>query len=298
MDFRVVIVTRDSARWIRIIATAYKRLGIRPLYLVHDKSSDATAEILRNLSEDVRIISIPHDRVESALVQFPDFVTEEWALRMDDDELPSRRLIAYTKGAIHSVKEEAIGHARREALPNVSPLSYPTMEVLFTSPLKPFHIDLQVRMFRPREVAYKDEIHTPGFTLRSLHVAPIDAYIVHFNQLVRSLPARLTKLAKYEKQVAGAGTLKTAYASVSELLPIEQLRARIFETREFDEIAEELRAIEHPEVTEKIEPEFEERLRIFLSSRQPADHSEMMLAALRDRIDAVPKPIRAFLKLI
>lgn len=297
MHFRVVIVTRDSARWIGFIAAAYKRLGLKPLYLVHDKSSDGTADALQDMGEDVRIISIPHDRVESALAQFSDLVREEWVLRMDDDELPSRKMIRYTTRAIGRIADDAICFSRRETLPNVSPLSYPTMEPLFSAPLAPFHLDPQVRAFRHRQVAYRDEIHTPGFAFRSLHVAPADAYMVHFNLLVRSLSSRLAKLARYEKQSPGAGTLEISYTAAPELLPVEELRARAFETREFDALVQQLSEVEDSQQIEEIETEFEEKIREFISSRPPADRGELMLAALRERIYAIPKPVRAFFKL-
>src|SRR5208337_2431779 len=119
------------------IAKAYDDLGLRPLYLVHYKTRDDTASILERLGEDVAQISLPRDRVESSIAQLPHFVSEEWALRMDDDEFPSSRMIEFTKFALRKTRMQSIAYARREALREIEPLSYPTMEQLFTAPLYP-----------------------------------------------------------------------------------------------------------------------------------------------------------------
>jgi hypothetical protein len=234
MRFRIVIVTRDSTRWIGIIAKAYRDLGLRPLYLVHDKTRDDTSAILEELGEDVSPISMPFDRVESAIGQFPNLVAEEWALRLDDDEFPSRRMLAYADWAVPRAREQAIAFSRREVLRGIVPLSYATMETLFNTPLLPFHLDPQLRLFRHREVALTTEIHTPGIVPTSIRTAPSNAYMVHFNSTVRSLRARISKLARYEAETFGAGTLAAGRVSVPELVSPAELRTRAFETKEFD----------------------------------------------------------------
>jgi len=297
LRYRIVIVTRDSARWIGIIAKAYGDLGLRPLYLVHDKTRDDTSSILERLGEDVAQISLPRDRGESSIAQLPHFVSEEWALRMDDDEFPSSRMIEFTKFALRKTRMQSIAYARREALREIEPLSYPTMERLFTAPHYPFHLDLQIRAFRPREIAPKDEVHSCGFIPTSVHVAPSDAYLVHFNTIVRPLSARLSKLARYEMESPGAGTLVSAGISVPELLNAARLRSKAFETREFDNLARSLAAIEHETTTDETNPEVESHIRSAFSQEAERSDDEAKLSELRDRIEALPKAFRTFLKL-
>jgi len=288
MNFRIVIFTRDSARWIGIIARAYRRLGLRPLYLVHDKTTDATSSILRELGEDARPISFPKNFVESGLSQLPDFVQEEWVLRMDDDEFPSRRMIDFTNRAVKRTREQAIAYARLGAAPDSFPLQSATQEELFDQ-LAPFHHDPQVRAFRHRDVVYKDDIHTPGFVLESVRIAPSNAYLVHFHNIVRSPAEVIAKFVRYEIEKPGSGTYCCG-ATVT---------TRKFETREFDALARELGAIEHPIVEMKgVDPEIEQRIRNALSQQSPMSRNEEKLARIRERIEAVPKPLRGFFKLM
>lgn len=297
MKFRVVIVTRDSAGWIGTIADAYRRLGLRPLYLVHDKTRDATAAILEKAGDEVRPITLAHDYVEAAVSQFPNFVGEDWVLRMDDDEFPSRRMIDFTQKVIGRTQEQAIVFPRREVLPHVTPLAYPTTEILYNAPLIPFLIDPQARAFRHREVAFSAEIHTPGFVPASVRLAPEDAHMVHFNTTVRSFAERLAKLARYEKQSPGAGTLTAARASLPEILLPEELRARPFETREFDDLARRLRAIPHDEAPETADPDVQARILAHFKQARAASSEELKLDVLRDRIASMPAWARAFFKL-
>lgn len=297
MKFRVVIVTRDSAGWIGTIADAYRRLGLRPLYLVHDKTRDATTEILVKAGEDVRPITLARDYVEAAISQFPNLVEEDWVLRMDDDEFPSRRMIDFTQKAINRTKEQAIVFPRREALPHVAPLAYPRMEILYNAPLIPFLIDPQARAFRHREVAFSAEIHTPGFVPASVRVAPENAYMVHFNTTVRSFAQRLAKLARYEKESPGAGILPAACTSLPEILTPEELRARPFETREFDELARRLRFIPQDEAAETADSEVQARILAHFKQARVASSEELKLDVLRDRIAALPAWARAFFDL-
>jgi hypothetical protein len=288
MNFRIVIFTRDSARWIGIIARAYRRLGLRPLYLVHDKTTDATISILRELGEDAKPISFPKNFVESGLSQLPDFVQEEWVLRMDDDEFPSRRMIDFTNRAVKRTREQAIAYARLGASPAGVPLQCLTQEQFFDQ-LKPFHHDPQIRALRHRDVVYKDDIHTPGFVLESVRIAPSDAYLVHLNEIVRSPAEVFAKLVRYEIEKPGSGIYGCG----------APVTTRKFETREFDALARELGAIEHPIVDmEGVDPEIELRIRNALSQRSPVSRDEEKLSRIRERIEAMPKPLRAFFKLM
>jgi hypothetical protein len=297
MRFRIAIVTRDSERWIAIVAREYRRLGLRPLFLVDDKTTDATISVLRMLGEEALPISLPQPSVESALAQFPNFFREEWVLRMDDDEFPSCGLIKFLSRATAKTREEAIAFPRREALPFGLPLRYPTMEMLYSAPPWPFHLDPQVRAFRHREVDYTDEIHTPGFIPRSIAVAPIGAYLVHFNSIIRTLPERLKKLANYEKAQEGAGTLPAARASVPELVPESDLRMRVFETNEFDALSLSLANIENEPVTRPDDTEAEARIRTALSHSTQMNDVELKLQRLLELIETLPKPLRAFYRL-
>ncbi|MGO9771087.1 MAG: hypothetical protein ACLPSW_16370 [Roseiarcus sp.] len=297
LHFRVIIVTRDSAPWIGIMAEAYARIGLRPLYLVHDKTRDETASILQARGDDVQLISMKHDRGESALSQLPGLVSEDWVLRMDDDEFPSRRMIAFTKATLGRVKEQAIVYARREALPKVSPLSYPRMEVQFNAPLTPFHLDPQLRAFRPRDVEFKDEIHTPGFIPMSMRPAPTSAYMVHFNTIVRPFQSRLTKLARYEKEAPGAGVMAAARLCLPELLSSEELRVRPFETREFDDLARRLAEEGRASAETTLDAELEARILAHFKQPLSARKDELMLASIRDRLDAMPTAVRSFFNL-
>jgi len=202
--------------------------------------------------------------------------------------------MAIKKDTLDQTREQAVAYARREVLPGSFPLTYPTIEILYSAPLTPFHLDLQMRTFRHREVVYKDEIRTPGFLPESLRVAPSNAYIAHFNSTVRSFPARLLKLARYEKEKRGAGTLPVARTNVPELVPMNDFRPRRFETDEFDALARQLGAIEHPIETEKPDPEIERLIREAFAQRTPMSMNVEKLVKIRHLLDALPKPLRSY----
>ena len=138
-------------------------------------------------------------------------------------------------------------------------------------------------------MVYKDDIHTPGFVLESVRIAPSNAYLVHFHNIVRSPEEVIAKFVRYEIEKPGSGTYCCG-ATVT---------TRKFETREFDALARELGAIEHPIVEMKgVDPEIEQRIRNALSQQSPMSRNEEKLARIRERIEAEPKPLRGFFKLM
>lgn len=68
-------------------------------------------------------------------------------------------------------------------------------------------MDRQWRLFRPDRVRLRDDVHTPGFDSTARTRAPADAFILHFDWILRSPARRREKAARYEAQ-AGSGVLR------------------------------------------------------------------------------------------
>ena len=235
------IPTRNSAKWILPFVRAYQRLGINPVYLVDSRSSDATEAMLRDASMRVEKVTPSADRVEAIMSLIPEFCRTSWALRLDDDELPSRSLLNWLESDLKAVKEDAVSLSRRPCLlGRDGVLRYSRAEVFYWNEHYPLMLDPQTRLFRPDRVTYTSEIHTPGFiTTLPAGNAPARAYFLHFDWILRSTAERILKLRQYDTQTQGAGT-NFANFYLPECLSPERLRETTFETEELAALASDL----------------------------------------------------------
>src|ERR1700682_2434200 len=97
-SFRLIIPTRDSARWIAQFLTAYRVLGIEPFYIYDTRSVDHTLDILREMQAEFTPIMTSGHFVEAGMIEFGSKVAgAEWILRLDDDEFPSKGLLQWAQ---------------------------------------------------------------------------------------------------------------------------------------------------------------------------------------------------------
>lgn len=198
-SWRVVVPTRDSAGWLLSFADAYRKLGLSPLYLFDTRSSDDTLALLRSIGADVVPVEPKLDRVEAMLAITRDVVDADWVVRFDDDEIPSKALIAWLNRSLGTIPEPSVGLSRRDAQLIDGRLYYARLEDFYFWPDDPTFLDPQLRAYRPREVSFDDTIHKPGFVIESFKGASQSAYFVHFNWLVRSFEQRRRKVIGYER---------------------------------------------------------------------------------------------------
>lgn len=250
-SYQIVIPTRDSARWVAFFLKAYRNLGVEPLYLVDTRSVDNTPQILQSMQARIEFVTPPFDRVESILSAVPQFVEQDWAIRFDDDEMPSKALIEWLDGNISSFTKPVVALSRRDCLLMDNQLFYSRLDEYYFLDTDPCYLDPQWRAFKHREVIYNDTIHTAGFQLDEDHqLAPQEAYFIHLDWILRTYEERIAKLEDYEKQTKGAGR-KFAHFYLPELHRPQDLRLAALETDEFDLLAQSV-AIAGPKQTPKL----------------------------------------------
>jgi hypothetical protein len=237
---RYVIVTKDSARWLGIILDHYRTLGIDPFIMLDQSSDTATEALLKRRGVEFKRVHAELPRVETLIKFIPDHVDSVWAVRLDDDELPSRSLCEWIKQRSFGTDLSVIGFQRRWIrLRNDGSCEY-SMHPKIVSRLGV--LDAQWRMFRPSAVQYRSEIHTPGFYVpKGSSIAPKRAYIAHLSWLVRTASERRQQVEDYDRQVSNAGT-RFRDVKVWEDGDVAEHDFRPMETDEFDSVAAALAA--------------------------------------------------------
>lgn len=238
-NYRIVVPTRDSARWLGSFHNGYRRLGIEPIYLFDTRSRDCTREILQDLGAEVINVEPRYDRVEAMLSATLAIPSAEWVVRFDDDELPSAGLIKWLDESLGAVVEPCLAISRRDLFVRGGQLCFSRMEHFYFLQGDPTFLDPQWRGFRPRDVRFNDAIHSPGFAVEVFGTVPQSAYFAHFDWIVRSLQQRQAKIRRYESQSPGSGW-PFAHFYLPELHHPQASRWTPIETDEFNPLITEL----------------------------------------------------------
>jgi hypothetical protein len=199
-SFRILIATRDSARWVGAFLNAYRKLGIEPLYIVDTRSKDATLDILRDMSADLISFTPSGDFVEAGTVEFGSrHVGTGWILRVDDDEFPSAALLRWVSSIGVKSLNQAWNISRRELFLHEGEVFYSRSPGRFGHPQAPEYLHAQGRFHHVERVQYLNRVHTPGIEPpRYFPLAPENAFFVHCNCLLRTPAERWEKIRKYE----------------------------------------------------------------------------------------------------
>jgi hypothetical protein len=239
-QLKIVVATKNSAAWIGSLLEEYQRLGIQPLILLDGYSDDDTEQILLDKAADYKKVYPEFPRVEAVIREIPEFVNAEWALRLDDDEFPSAQLIRWLQCELANATTPILGVPRRWLRLSVEGRCeysrHPLLRWLDDA------MDIQWRLFKPAQVQYTSEIHTAGFLISDSAVLPDEAYLVHFDWILRTASERAAKVAHYDQQQPNAGSKfralyvwETSATSEHAFVPME--------TAEFDRLAQELASI-------------------------------------------------------
>ena len=242
-DVQIVIGTRDSAGWIEVLLAEYHRLAIEPLVLLDGSSQDATEKILCRRGIRYQKVFPQFPRIEAIIQEIPRHTDARWVLRLDDDEFPSLRLVSWLKQNLANTATPVIGVPRRWLrLGNSEHCEYSSHPLLRWLDDR---MDIQWRLFQPDQVDYLTDIHSAGFRVESYDLVPEEAYLVHFDWILRSYEQRLSKIKKYDEQKPGAGTnfrdlylWETSDRTLHQFMPMETL--------EFDRLAAQLKNLALP----------------------------------------------------
>jgi hypothetical protein len=238
---RFVVITRNSARWFGTILDRYQALSISPFVMLDRTSDDNTEELLAGRNIEYAKVSAEFPRVESLISGICGHVHSEWVVRLDDDELPSCGLCEWVEARLDGLDRIVVGFQRRWIRLTADGRCEYSRHPLMVSRLGV--LDAQWRMFRPTEVRYRPDIHTPGFYVpKGSPIAPHRAYIAHFTWLVRSAGERRLQVADYDRQEPNAGS-RFRDVKVWEDCDVGDHEFRPMETDEFNEIAAALAAL-------------------------------------------------------
>jgi hypothetical protein len=243
-NYRIVIPTRDSERWIAIFGEAYRELGVEPLYIYDTRSVDGTLSELTRINAEIVPATPQHNRVEGIVPILGGAANADWVVRFDDDEFPSVQLIEWLNSSLEGASRRSLAISRRDATFVDGNLKYSRLEDYYFSKHDYAFLDPQWRAFRPAEVQFNGNIHAPGFLVDddAWDFVPAYAFFVHFDWMVRSFAERLDKLRGYELQSPGAGWGLAQYY-LPELHAAGDCRWTCFEDNQFDHLAERLRTI-------------------------------------------------------
>jgi glycosyltransferase involved in cell wall biosynthesis len=224
----VIIPTINSARYLDITLEYYRRMDVSPVIFVDAKTADQTFQLASRLCQHVHLLENSYEWVESLIERISRSVATEWALRVDDDELPSRAVLEMCK---HGMPETA--H---------SIVSLPRMNCGLTQSGQFAHNrrarDRQFRLYRVNDVQYITAIHTPGFIVqRSLQLAH-PHFLLHFDWAVRNYEERKAKVDRYNRVGGSAAGDRYRTAILFEENP--KFRAQLLKAPEFTEVAKAL----------------------------------------------------------
>lgn len=199
-NLRFVVCTRDSAPWIGQFLTAYRALGIEPLYIHDVRSVDATATVLQRAGAEVIDFDPAGDYVEAGMIKFGAMrAKSEWVFRIDDDEFPSLALVRWLANEGVCYRVSAVICSRRDVFRSGGNYAYTRHPNRYFNAEASHYLAPHHRLFRPSMVSFSERLHSPGFAVSPpFEFAPQDAFFIHCNCLVRSVSQRLAKLRRYE----------------------------------------------------------------------------------------------------
>jgi len=239
--FKVLIPTRDSARWIGIFLDAYRKVGIEPFYVVDTRSADSTLDILRRKQADLIPFAPSADFAEAGMLEFgARHAGVDWLLRVDDDEFPSRALLRW----ISSVGAKSLNQIWYISIRSLfvcdAAIYYSRRPGNFAHPQASAFLQPQLRLFHAKRVAYLNKVHTPGLQ-KPMYAsfAPQDAFLIHCSCLLRTPAERWSKIQKYEA-IEALSTLGLADEYLPEFFSLEHHNARRDGLDEFAELFESL----------------------------------------------------------
>jgi hypothetical protein len=248
--YTVVIPTRDSAGWIGVLLDHYAARGLVPTLLVDTRTKDDTKSVARR--HGARVVDMPGFAfTEGVVAMTRDIVETPWALFIHDDEMPSDALFArLNRPPPATTPAQSVAIPRRWAWYQPgAPLCYGHSE-FWRDRVGINGADHHWRLFRPKDVTFIAHMHSDGFLIDRWLRMPMDAYLVHFEWVIRSRGQRVAKLRRYDRARYGYGRF---FANM--YLPEDQPPGAIdyipFETDAFDRLAQTFYAMRGPDLADE-----------------------------------------------
>jgi glycosyltransferase involved in cell wall biosynthesis len=217
-NLTVFIPTWNAARHLGLTLDYYAQFGIAPTLVVDNKTDDNTLEVGRIFGCRTIVSHNPTMRSQYLIEKGARAISTPWALRMDDDELPTRTMLNFVAELIDKdnlAPETIVGFPRFQCFIHE--------EKLFASTRHTSLEHRQWRLFRPEVVQYTERGHTPGFEVPEQHrlPAPDLAAMLHFDWVVRTAEERTQKIARYDAHTRDHGSVWRDYYLADTLAGFE-----------------------------------------------------------------------------
>jgi len=195
----VIILTQNSDEYLPILLEFLADYFSEIIVGVDRKSTIKTFEVAGRYTEKVFWIDNPGGIVEHTIEMLVSHCSNDWILRLDDDELVSLGLIDFLEKHLLTLSVDAVGIHRKWCRVNLksSSLEYST------NPL--YGYDWQWRLFRKDKIGFNTNVHTPGISFQTETKAPLEGFIVHLDWVYRDFGYRREKVARYESISEGLG---------------------------------------------------------------------------------------------
>lgn len=238
--FSILIPTWNGARRLEIVLRYYAEINITPSLIIDNKTEDRTTEVARKYHCPYVVSPNPTYRAQHIIAQGARALSSSWALRMDDDEVPTHGMMNYIEQLMRApelTSDTVVGFPRFQCTIR--------NRAIVTSTRHTSVEHRQWRLFRPDSVRFTDRGHTPGFEVAGMRQlpAPDVAAMLHFDWVVRTPEERLEKIRRYDAHTANHGSQWSDYYLAdtlqgfeSELAPFDAPELRKFATelaREF-----------------------------------------------------------------
>ena len=203
----VVIVTKDSSKWIERLLKQTQLYADELITLVDRTSSDNTYDICKQYATQVQMIEVP-GFIEPVLNETYKLAHYPWVARLDDDELFGEKFVEL-KRDILELPDAACW------FPRYNVVGAEMNHYLSSFPLYP---DYQLRLFRNGAIRHAPVIHTTPEVYGT--TCQLDGvHIFHLNLIYKSKDERKKLVKHYDsiKPGSGSGTEYRAHYLPEEL---------------------------------------------------------------------------------
>jgi hypothetical protein len=147
---------------------------------------------LLSLGYEAEVFTNDKPYLENGYETFTELSPTDWILRVDCDEMPSKRLIQYCESIVKSDVDRIASFERHQLIWDG--------ENFKSSSAEPFRpgCQLQYRLFNRRRVTFEKHIHTHGITIRDALFAPADAMLMHMSWIFLTWEERKEKSERYD----------------------------------------------------------------------------------------------------
>jgi glycosyltransferase involved in cell wall biosynthesis len=197
---KIIIPTINSAHYIDLILSFYRQIELPVTVFVDSKTTDETAAIAEQHAREVIPFVNPAMRVGEMIEGVSRHCGTRWVLRIDDDELPSMRMLKFVHDIISRGESRVVGFARHQTV-------FDSNGNAFCSRRHDAVTHRQWRLYQPDKVIFNGRGHTPGFYFDEPDrlIAPTASFMIHLDWVVHSREERLKKLARYDAHTPGHG---------------------------------------------------------------------------------------------